>query len=158
MVRQIVLSLLLCFFMISNAQEKISTKKAPTVITADKAEYYSKERLVVYKGNVEVNRGELYMKADSVRIMLDEKSDISRIVATGNVYFKQNNRWGKSNEAEYIKDQDVIVLRGKAEVHQDKNSVEGEVIYYYITEERAVSTGQKERVRSIFFPKESGDR
>lgn len=140
------------------AQEKSSQKKPPTVITADKVEYYSKEKVAIYRGNVEVNRGDIYLKADSLKIFLDDRSDISKILATGNVYFKQNNRWGRSNEAEYIKDQDVIILKGKAEVHQDKNSVEGETIYYYITEEKAVSIGQKDRVRSIFFPKESGDR
>ncbi|MCX7738040.1 MAG: lipopolysaccharide transport periplasmic protein LptA [Hydrogenothermaceae bacterium] len=156
MVRYTLISIFIVLFLY--AQEKSPQKKPPTVITADKVEYYSKEKLVIYRGNVEVNRGDIYLKADSLKIFLDDRSDISKILAMGNVYFKQNNRWGRSNEVEYIKDHDVIIMKGKAEVHQDKNSVEGEIIYYYITEEKAISTGQKDRVRSIFFPKESGDR
>lgn len=154
---RLILFLLTAFF-VCTAQEKVSEKKPPTVITAEKAEFYNKDRIVIYTGNVEVNRGSFYLRADSIKVYLDSRSDIARVVATGSVYFKQDNRWGKAEEAEYIKDQDLIVLRKKAEIHQDKNSVEGEVIYYYISEERAVSTGQKERVRSIFFPKDKEGR
>lgn len=152
MVRYVLLFIL--FLQLNSFSEEKTDKKAPTIITADKAEYYNKERVAIYKGNVEVNKGNFYLKADNMKIYLDDKSDVSRIVATGNVYFKQENKWGKSNVAEYIKDKDVIILREMAEVHQDRNSLEGEVIYYYITEEKAISTGEKERVRTIFFPKE----
>lgn len=155
MVRVLIFSLILSSFVL--AQEKID-KKAPTVITADKAEYYNKEKMAIYTGNVEVTKGTFYLRADNLKIFLNDKSDIVKINATGNVYFKQDNKWGKSNEAEYIKDEDLIILKGKAEVHQDKNSVEGEIIYYYISQEKAVSTGQKERVRSIFFPKDKGEK
>lgn len=149
---------ILLILSISFAQEKSIDKKAPTVITAEKVEFYNKDRMAIYSGNVEVNKGNLYLRADTLKIFLDAKSDISKIVAIGNVYFKQDNSWGKSEEAEYIKEQDVIILKRKAEVHRDKNSVEGEIIYYYISEEKAVSIGQKERVRSIFFPKEKEER
>lgn len=152
MVRYVLLFIL--FLQLNSFSEEKTDKKAPTIITADKAEYYNKERVAIYRGNVEVNKGNFYLKADNMKIYLDDKSDVSRIVATGNVYFKQENKWGKSNVAEYIKDKDVIILREMAEVHQDRNSLEGEVIYYYITEEKAISTGEKERVRTIFFPKE----
>lgn len=155
MVRIVLLTLVLIGFVY--AQEKVD-KKAPTVITADKAEYYSKEKVAIYVGNVEVTKGNLYLKANNLKIFLSDKSDITKIIATGDVYFKQENKWGKSNEAEYIKDEDVIILKGNAEVHQDRNSVEGEIIYYYISQEKAVSTGQKERVRSVFFPKDKGER
>ncbi|MEZ0324087.1 MAG: lipopolysaccharide transport periplasmic protein LptA [Hydrogenothermaceae bacterium] len=154
MVKYTVIFLVLILFLSRGFSAEKVDKKAPTVITADKVEYFNKERLIIYTGNVEVNKGNIYLRADSMKIYLDNKNDISRILAVGNVYFKQENKWGKGNEGEYIKDQDLIILRGKAEVHQDKNSVEGEVIYYYITEEKAISTGQKERVRTIFFPKD----
>lgn len=150
--------IILTAVLVCNAQEKTYEKKPPTVITADKAEFYNKDRMVIYTGNVEVNRGNFYLRADSIKIYLDSKSDIARVFATGSVTFKQEGRWGKAEEAEYIKDQDLIILRKKAEIHQDKNSVEGEIIYYYISEERAVSTGQKERVRSVFFPKDKEGR
>lgn len=156
MVKLISIILIIVFF--CSAQEKSSEKKPPTVITADKAEFYNKDRIIIYTGNVEVNRGNFYLRADSIKVYLDTKSDVSRVVATGNVYFKQDSRWGKAEEAEYIKDQDLIILRKKAEIHQDKNSVEGEIIYYYISEEKAISTGQKDRVRSIFFPKDKEGR
>lgn len=158
MVKYIVIFLVLFLTLSKGFSVEKVDKKAPTVITADKVEYFNKDRLIIYNGNVEVNKGNIYLRADNMKVYLDNKNDVARIVAVGNVYFKQENKWGKANEGEYIKDQDVIILRGKAEVHQDKNSVEGEIIYYYITEEKAVSTGQKERVRTIFFPKDKEEK
>lgn len=152
MIRLLIIFTLL--FLNVYAEDKNTNKKEPIVITADKLEYSNKEKIAVYIGNVEVKKGNITINADNMKIYLDNKGDVSKIIATGNVFFKQENKWGKSKEAEYYKDKNLIILRKEAEVHQDKNVVEGDEIYYYIDEEKAIANSQNKRVRSILFPKD----
>ncbi|WP_299238320.1 lipopolysaccharide transport periplasmic protein LptA [Sulfurihydrogenibium sp.] len=147
--------IILCFVLVAYSQEKKETnKKEPVVITADKLEYSNKDKIAIYTGKVEAIKGNIKLNADMMKIFLDDKGDVSKIIATGNVYFEQENKWGKGKEAEYYKDKNLIILRKDAEVHQDKNVVEGDEIYYYIDEEKAIATSKTKRVRSIIFPKE----
>ncbi|MGC9006762.1 MAG: lipopolysaccharide transport periplasmic protein LptA [Sulfurihydrogenibium sp.] len=139
---------------IAYAQQNQKTNKEPIVINADKLEYNNKERLAIYSGNVDVKKGNFNLKADVVKIYLDDKGDVSKIYAIGNVYFQKENKWGKSKEGEYYKDKNLIILKGNAEVHQDDNVVEGDEIQYYVDEERAIAISKSNRVRSVLFPKE----
>ncbi|MGC8869189.1 MAG: lipopolysaccharide transport periplasmic protein LptA [Sulfurihydrogenibium sp.] len=139
---------------IAYAQQNQKTNKEPIVINADKLEYNNKERLAIYSGNVDVKKGNFNLKADVVKIYLDDKGDVSKIYAIGNVYFQKENKWGKSKEGEYYKDKNLIILKGNAEVHQDDNVVEGDEIQYYLDEERAIAISKSNRVRSVIFPKE----
>ncbi|MGC9120842.1 MAG: lipopolysaccharide transport periplasmic protein LptA [Sulfurihydrogenibium sp.] len=139
---------------IAYAQQNQKTNKEPIVINADKLEYNNKERLAIYSGNVDVKKGNFNLKADIVKIYLDDKGDVSKIYAIGNVYFQKENKWGKSKEGEYYKDKNLIILKGNAEVHQDDNVVEGDEIQYYVDEERAIAISKSNRVRSVIFPKE----
>ncbi len=156
MIRLLIIFMLL--FLTVYAEENNTNKKEPTVITADKLEYSNKEKIAVYTGNVEVKKGNITINADNVKIYLNDKGDVSKIFAVGNVFFRQENKWGKSKEAEYYKDKNLIILRKDAEVHQDKDVVEGDEIYYYVDEEKAIATSQTKRVRSIFFPKDKKDK
>ncbi|HEV09580.1 MAG: lipopolysaccharide transport periplasmic protein LptA [Sulfurihydrogenibium sp.] len=139
---------------IAYAQQNQKTNKEPIVINADKLEYNNKERLAIYSGNVDVKKGNFNLKADVIKIYLDDKGDVSKIYAIGNVYFQKENKWGKSKEGEYYKDKNLIILKGNAEVHQDDNVVEGDEIQYYLDEERAIAISKSNRVRSVIFPKE----
>jgi len=152
---KIAFSIILGFVLVAYSQEKKETnKKEPVVITADKLEYFNKDKIAIYTGKVEAINGNIKLNADMMKIFLDDKGDVSKIIATGNVYFEQENKWGKSKEAEYYKDKNLIILRKDAEVHQDKNVVEGDEIYYYIDEEKAIAILKTKRVRSVIFPKE----
>jgi len=140
---------------ISFGQE--NKKSEPVIINADKLEYNNKERVAIYTGNVDVKKGNMQLKADIVKIFLDEKSDVSRILAIGNVWFQKEDKWGKAKEGEYIKSQDIIILRGDAELHQADNVVEGDEIRYIISEEKSFVDKKTKRVRTIFFSKEKTD-
>ncbi|WP_297888538.1 lipopolysaccharide transport periplasmic protein LptA [Sulfurihydrogenibium sp.] len=152
-----ILTIFFLLFTVTFAQQQ-TNKKEPVVINADKLEYNNKEKLAIYTGNVDVKKGNFNLKADVVKIYLDEKGDVSRIYASGNVYFQQENKWGKAKEGEYYKDKNLIILRGNAEVHQDKNVVEGDEIHYYTDEEKAVAISKGNRVRSILFPKDKEEK
>ncbi|RUM62424.1 MAG: lipopolysaccharide transport periplasmic protein LptA, partial [Persephonella sp.] len=86
--------------------------------------------------------------------------DISKIVATGNVrFYKKPDREGRGNIAIYEKKSDTITLKGKnAILKQSENIVEGELIVYHIDTEitEVKSNREKQRVKTILFPKEKG--
>jgi len=126
----------------------------PIVIEADTLEYNKKDNFILYKGNVIVKKGDFTLRSDILKIFLDSKGDIQKIIAIGNVKFVKGNRKGKSDEAEYYKDKNYIVLKGNAQLQQDNNIIEGDEIIYYIDSEKAEVVGKKKRVRTIFFPEE----
>ncbi|HHG74618.1 MAG TPA: lipopolysaccharide transport periplasmic protein LptA [Persephonella sp.] len=150
------LRILLVLLLFSCTVFGIENRKEPIVIEADTLEYLKKNSMIIYKGNVVVKKGDFTLKSDLLKIFLDEKGDIKKITATGNVRFVKGNRKGKSEKAEYFKDKNYLILSGNAELQQDSNIIEGEEIIYYLDTEKAEVKGKHKRVRSIFFPEEKG--
>ncbi|WP_456383412.1 lipopolysaccharide transport periplasmic protein LptA [Persephonella sp.] len=151
--------LLVCALLISvsYAEKKTQTDK-PIVIEADTLEYDKKDQIIVYTGNVVVKKDDFTLWSDKLKIFLDQKGDIKKILAVGNVRFVKGNRKGKSEEAEYYKDKNYIILKGNAQLQQDNNIIEGDEIIYYIDTEKAEVVGKNKRVRTIFFPEEKGNK
>ncbi|WP_457628276.1 lipopolysaccharide transport periplasmic protein LptA, partial [Persephonella sp.] len=111
--------LLVCALLISvsYAEKKTQTDK-PIVIEADTLEYDKKDQIIVYTGNVVVKKDDFTLWSDKLKIFLDQKGDIKKILAVGNVRFVKGNRKGKSEEAEYYKDKNYIILKGNAQLQQ----------------------------------------
>ncbi|MDQ7055017.1 MAG: lipopolysaccharide transport periplasmic protein LptA [Persephonella sp.] len=122
MVRILLLLFVSIFF--SYAQ----TKK-PVVIEADALRYDKKAQTAVYEGNVTVKSDDFRLFSEKLEIFLDERGDIKKIIAVGNVRFYKGNRKGKSKRAEYYRNKNLIVLKGNAELQQDNNIIEGMRLY-----------------------------
>ena len=148
--------ILLIFLIFSYTVFSVENKKEPIVIESDTLEYLKTDNMVIYKGNVVVKKGDFVLKSNLLRIFLDTKGQIKKILALGNVRFVKGNRKGKSDKAEYFKDKNFIVLIGNAELQQDSNIIEGDEIVYYLDTEKAEVKGKNKRVRTIFFPEEKG--
>ena len=148
--------ILLVFLIFSYIVLGVENKKEPIVIESDTLEYLKSNNMVIYKGNVVVKKGDFILKSDLLRIFLDAKGQIKKILAVGNVRFVKGNRKGKSDKAEYFKNKNFIVLMGNAELQQDSNIIEGDEIVYYLDTEKAEVKGKNKRVRTIFFPEEKG--
>ncbi len=148
--------ILLIFLIFSYTVFSVENKKEPIVIESDTLEYLKTDNMVIYKGNVVVKKGDFVLKSNLLRIFLDTKGQIKKILALGNVRFIKGNRKGKSDKAEYFKDKNFIVLIGNAELQQDSNIIEGDEIVYYLDTEKAEVKGKNKRVRTIFFPEEKG--
>jgi len=153
MIRVLVV-LLIFSFTVFGAQDK----KEPIVIESDTLEYLKNNNMIIYKGNVVVKKGDFVLKSDVLRIFLDDRGQIKKILSLGNVRFVKGNRKGKSDKAEYYKDKNFIVLIGNAELQQDSNIIEGDEIVYYLDTEKAEVKGKNKRVRTIFFPEEKGKK
>jgi lipopolysaccharide export system protein LptA len=128
-------------------------KSSPIVIEADELTFNSKENIAVYKGHAKVKKDDLLLKADRIEVKLTKKGDINRLVAYGHVYFKKGTTWGKAKSSQLLKDRDMIVLKGNAELHQGNTMVEGEEIIFYIKEQRVVVRGKGKKVKTIILPK-----
>ncbi len=127
--------------------------RSPIVIEADELIFNSKENIAVYKGHAKVRKDDLILKADKIEVKLDKKGDIKRLVAYGHVYFKKGTTWGKANSSQLLRDRDMIVLKGNAELHQGNAMVEGEEIIFYIKEQRVIVRGKGKKVKTIILPK-----
>ncbi|SNZ02130.1 lipopolysaccharide export system protein LptA [Persephonella hydrogeniphila] len=147
----------LIFFLILGFAYAEKSEK-PIVIEADTLEYIKNKQMILYKGNVVVKKEDFTLKSDTLKIFLDEKGDIQKIIALGDVRFVKGNRKGKSDRAEYYKNKNYIILIGNAELQQDNNVIEGDEIIYYIDTEKAEVIGKNKRVRTIFFPEEKGSK
>ena len=158
--RKIVFSIFLALVFISFSFGENKQNTEPIVIEANELVFNQKSNKAVYTGNVIAKKGDMTLYADMMEIFLDKDGDISKIVATGNVrFYKKPDREGRGNIAIYEKKSDTITLKGKnAILKQSENIVEGELIVYHIDTEitEVKSNREKQRVKTILFPKEKG--
>jgi lipopolysaccharide export system protein LptA len=131
----------------------------PVTVDADKMERFGKEGLVVFTGNVVARQNNSVQYADRMEVYLDEAGDkIVRTVSTGAVRIITGDcRTGTARRAEYYELDQRVLLIGNARVWQEDNVVSGETITIYLSQDRSVVEGGKqERVKAVFYPKESG--
>ena len=118
-------------------------------------------------GNVRANQGETEIVADSLKIFFSRKSgdsdaspaqSLDKLVATGNVEIKFDNRLAVARQAVYITAQRVLILNGPgASVTSGENTITGETITFYRADGRfTVEGGAKGRVNAVILPAESG--
>ena len=129
---------------------------APIVIDADRMEAMKREGLVIFTGNVVAKQDNSTQTADRMEVYLDDKGErVLRIVSTGNVKIvTEDCRTGTARRAEYYDDDQRLLLLGNAKVWQEENVVTGEEIEILLAEDRStVKGGNRERVKSVFYPK-----
>lgn len=132
-------------------------------ITADQLVSRSKESYAEFIGNVEAVQGDFEMRADRLRIYyrrgtnLTQKSSssggtIDRIVASGNVKIKSDNRSAETEQAEYRVNDGILILKGKKSIITDgQNLIQGTTITLNRNDGRITVEGNKKnRVRAVF--------
>jgi len=120
-----------------------------------------------FVGDVRARQGETQIAADSLKIFFSRKSgesdaspaqSLEKLVATGNVEIKFDNRLAVARQAVYITAQRVLILNGPgARVTSGENTITGETITFYRADGRfTVEGGAEGRVTAIILPDESG--
>ena len=145
-----------------------AANELPIHITSDTMTYDTNKNMVVFQGNVEVEREDfrlwsavltLYLKsadqpADKARTDTQpalETGDLDHIVAEKNVRFRYNTQTGTAQKATYTVDDALLVLEGNPVIRDGENSITGERIRYYMNENRSeVDGGPKKRVQAVF--------
>ncbi len=130
-------------------------KSKPIDIVSDSMEGFDKEKYVIFKGNVIAKQDDLFIFADIIEAYLNEDTnEIDRAVAKNNVKIVKKERTATSNEAHFDNKKGEIVLKGNVVVFQAQDKLTGDVVTYYVNEDRAVVEGEKgKKARVILNPR-----
>ena len=80
-----------------------------------------------------------------------EGSDLDKIIAEKNVRFQNGTQTGSAQKATYYSDKSLLVLEGNPVLHDGDNSIKGNIIRYFVNENRSVVEGSSnQRVHAVF--------
>jgi lipopolysaccharide export system protein LptA len=150
------------------AQEKSSPiigGKEKIEIISDSLTVEHASRYAEFTGNVKVTQGDAEIKADGIKIYYKEgvgqdlkpaegEESIEKIVATGNVKIKYQNRVAVTDEAVYITKTRVLMLNGdNSKVTSGNDSVSGAKITVHTDSNRImIESSKAKRVEAVFYP------
>lgn len=121
-----------------------SRSNAPTVISADKADYQGNQTILT--GAVDVRQGDVRIIADQMTVFTSggglNESNFSRIVAEGNFYYLTSDQEVRGARGVYTKEDDTFLISGGVILKQeDGNVVTGDKLYYNLTTRNARVVG-----------------
>ena len=174
-----VLTILFCVVLLPplsvHSEAGTETPSAETADPEAKKIHISAERLISntadnhaeFIGNVRAKQGKTQIIADSLKIFFSGGSEVEpaspaqsleKLVATGNVEIKFDNRLAVARQAVYITAQRMLILTGPgATVTSGDNTITGETITFYRDDGRfTVEGGSNGRVKAVILPEESG--
>jgi lipopolysaccharide export system protein LptA len=130
-------------------------KSKPIDIVSDTMEGFDKEKMVVFKGSVVAKQDDLYIFTDQIETYMNEESnEISRAYAKGSVKIVKQDRTATAKEAFFDNTKGEIILKGDVVVFQGQDKVTGNVVTYYINEDKIVVEGEPEKkARAVLTPR-----
>ena len=109
----------------------------PIDITSDRVETYSKENLIVFRGNVTARQKDIVIYADSLETMIIEGGKgIEKVIAGGNVKIQQGVRVANCQKAIFHNVDQTLILTGDPKVWEGNNMVSGDEIVFHIEQDR----------------------
>jgi outer membrane protein assembly factor BamD len=131
-------------------------KKKPVDIVSDTMEGFDKEKYVVFKGSVIAKQEDLYIFADTIEAyMSEETNEIEKAIARGNVKIVKQDRTATCREAIFENAKGEITLKENVIVYQGKDKLTGDVIIYYVNEDRVTVQAEKDKKAHVTIqPKE----
>lgn len=114
----------------------------PITIKSDHLTADNRGKTAVFTGKVVAKQGDVTIFADKITINYgDQKGEVEKVEADGNVRIIQENSVGVASHAIYDSREGRMTLTGKPRVMQGKDTLTGEIITYYVDEDRSVVTG-----------------
>jgi lipopolysaccharide export system protein LptA len=153
----IVSAMFFCFFTTyavhAAPDPRRDTSNLPINIKSNELAADNKGKTAVFSGKVVAKQGDVTIFCDRMTIYYgDTQGDVDKIEADGNVRIVQENRTGLSSHAVYESKLGKITLTGGSpKVMQGADTVSGEIITYFIDDERSSVTGG--RVEAVIHPK-----
>ncbi len=135
-------------------EAKLGDTSEPIDITSDRVETYSKENLIIFKGNVIARQKDIVIYADSIEAMVMEGGKgIEQVHAIGNVKIQQGLRVANCQRAVFHNLDRKIILTGDPKVSEGDNTVSGEEIIFDLTQNRVeVKGGAGGRGKAKIYP------
>jgi len=145
--------------------KKEKKDNVPIHITSDNMISNNKEKVIIFKGNVVVKKGDITIYSDTLNVYHSEEGNkktsnigsgnISKVIAIGNVKIDQGDRHAEGQRAEYFNKEQKVVLTGDPVVWEKGNKVSGTEMIFYLEEDKSIIKGSKERrVNVSIFPEE----
>lgn len=171
----VLISMLLSVLLVPAAWGLSSDSDKPMEILANSAELDDKKGVTIYRGDVEVTQGTLFMSGHTLTVYYDENQELDHAIMEGDLaYYKQlpdgskvyDEAWAK--RMEYYSSKALVVLIREAKVVQEDVRFTGDRIEYDTVNSRVIArsdTGKKQadaetdetredgRVRVIITPK-----
>jgi lipopolysaccharide export system protein LptA len=134
-------------------------------IKADSLVAYNEASYAEFSGNVSAVQGTTLITSDKLRIYYSKVSDdkksqkdtgeesVKKVVASGKVVIRSENRTAYTSLAEYTPASKLIVLSGPdSKVVSGNNFVSGDKITFYVNEDRVtVERGKEKQVEAVFY-------
>jgi lipopolysaccharide export system protein LptA len=148
-----------------NLASAASTTSADTAqndtvqVTADRMVSDSRSDQVVFTGNVEVHRRELYVKADRLEVKQDQQTKkVAQMVAIGNVFIRRGEQAAPAQHAMFFETEQKAVLTGNPHAWEGNTEVWGEEMVFLLAEGNMIVTGGTQRVRVQLIPANEGPK
>lgn len=153
------------------ASAQPAAKQDPVRITSDKMVYSQNENAVVFTGNVHGTQADMAIWAAKVTAYFTKEQKaggkaadkgpgelgggegkIERIVAEGDVRLVAGKNEGACGTLTYFVADGVLRMEGNPILREGQNTVRGDIIKYYMKENRSeVLSGAQRRVEAVFF-------
>jgi lipopolysaccharide export system protein LptA len=128
----------------------------PITIKSNEMTADNKGKTAIFTGKVVAKQGDITIFSDKLVVnYAEQRGEVDKVEALGNVRIVQQNRSGFADQAVYDSRNGRIVLTGTPRVVQGGDSVSGKVITYYIDDDKSdvSSDGDpKARVEAVFNP------
>ncbi len=116
---------------------KLGDTGEPIDITSDRVETFSKENLIVFRGNVMARQKDMVIYSDSLEaLVFEDGKGIEKVVAGGNVKIQQGLRVANCQKAIFYNRDQRVVLTGDPKVWEGDNLISGEEIIFDIAKNR----------------------
>lgn len=141
----------------SKADGLSTNKQDPILITSDRMEADRQKNILIYAGNVVAVQADLTLRSEKLTTYFDpDLQQIKQAIAEGKlVQVTQGERLATGTKAVFDGVAQTITMTGNPVVRQGNSQVSGERIIYFMTDDRIVVEGGKnKRVEGTIFPEE----
>ena len=124
-------------------ENKVSVDTAqPIDIMSDSVETFTKENLILFKGNVTARQKDMVIYADSLEaVIIEDGKGIEKVVAGGNVKIQQGLRIANCQKAIFYNLDKRFVLTGEPKLSEGDNTVSGDEIIFDMDQNRVEVKG-----------------
>jgi len=134
-----------------------SGSNLPITIKSNELSADNKGKTAIFTGKVVAKQGDVTIFCDKMTVYYGAvQGDVDKIEADGNVRIVQENRTGLAAHAVYDSRAGKVILTGGGpKVMQGADTVSGEIITYFLDDDRSSVTGG--RVEATIHPKSKND-
>jgi len=152
----------LCLFLVmagissARADAPVPRNKLPIQIKSNELLTDSPAHTATFIGKVSAKQGDVTIYSDKLVIHYSPSDqDVDRVEAFGNVHIVQENRVGEGEHGVYESRTGKVTLDGNPKVVQGRDVITGNVITYFVDEQKSVVTSAPgKRVDAVIHPKD----